>query len=87
VIRSGDREWRADAAPGAAAPGADEPDADTSGAGVLTLTVDPFELGRALSGRRSVDQIRAFDWSADPGPHLAAFTWGPFTVRETPLVE
>jgi len=54
---------------------------------VETLTADPFEFGRAISGRRSLDQIRAFDWSTDPEPYLAAFTFGPFTPRAADLVE
>jgi uncharacterized protein (TIGR03083 family) len=54
---------------------------------VETLTVDPFELGRALTGRRSADQIRAFGWSTDPEPYLGAFEFGPFTLRPTALRE
>ncbi|MGZ8763282.1 MAG: maleylpyruvate isomerase family mycothiol-dependent enzyme, partial [Acidimicrobiia bacterium] len=55
---------------------------------VETLTADPFELGRALTGRRSADQIRALGWSTRPEPYLAAFTsLGPFTTRPTDLVE
>jgi hypothetical protein len=30
-----------------------------------TLTVDRFDLVRALTGRRSSAQIRAFDWDGD----------------------
>lgn len=52
-----------------------------------TLRAEPFELLRALSGRRSVVQIRAMDWSTDPEPWLAAFTFGPFTPRPDDLVE
>jgi len=54
---------------------------------VETLIVDAFELGRALTGRRSPDQVRAFGWSTDPEPYLAAFELGPFTLRSTDLVE
>ena len=52
-----------------------------------TLTIEPFEFLRAATGRRSATQIRAFDWSTDPEPYLAAFTVGPFTPRSTDLVE
>lgn len=38
------------------------------------------EVYLALSGRRSASRLRAMDWSADPRPWLAAFSWGPFTV-------
>lgn len=40
---------------------------------VATVTADPFELARAASGRRSPDQIRAYDWDGDPEPFLDLF--------------
>lgn len=46
---------------------------------------DAFEITRALFGRRSLDQIAAFDWSGDPAPYVTLFSF--FTPRETPLVE
>jgi uncharacterized protein (TIGR03083 family) len=52
-----------------------------------TLSADRFELLRALTGRRSASQLRGLDWDGDPEPHLAAFTWGPFTVAATDVVE
>jgi uncharacterized protein (TIGR03083 family) len=52
-----------------------------------TLATDPFELFRALTGRRSADQIRQFEWTVEPGPYLPLFGLGPFAVRETSLVE
>jgi uncharacterized protein (TIGR03083 family) len=54
---------------------------------VETVTADPFEFGRAVSGRRSLAQIRSLDWSTDPEPYLPAFSFGPFTPRATDLVE
>lgn len=57
--------------------GGDEPDA--------TLRTDRFELFRALSGRRSLDQIRSYDWDGDPEPFLGYFY--PYGVREGSLVE
>jgi uncharacterized protein (TIGR03083 family) len=36
-----------------------------------SVAADRFELVRALSGRRSRDQIRVFDWEGDPEPYLA----------------
>lgn len=51
-----------------------------------TVTADPFELARAASGRRSPEQVRAFDWGgADPEPFLACFF--PYGIREDALVE
>jgi uncharacterized protein (TIGR03083 family) len=52
---------------------------------VATLTGDPFELARAASGRRSPDQIRAYDWDGDPEPFIVLFY--PYGLRESALVE
>lgn len=47
--------------------------------------VERFELFRALSGRRSPDQIRSWDWTGDPDPYLELFyLYGP---RTEPIVE
>jgi hypothetical protein len=51
----------------------------------LTVKVDPFELHRALFGRRSRDQMRAFAWSGDPEPYMAIIpVFGP---TETDILE
>jgi uncharacterized protein (TIGR03083 family) len=55
------------------------------GEAVATVTADPFELARAASGRRSSDQIRAYDWEGDPQPFLPLFY--PYGVRADALVE
>lgn len=58
------------------------------GAGEPTATVraDRFELFRAMTGRRSLDQIRAFEWDGDAEP--GALVLRPvFTARDTALVE
>jgi uncharacterized protein (TIGR03083 family) len=34
------------------------------------VEADRFEIFRALAGRRSTGQIRAFDWTGDPEPYL-----------------
>jgi uncharacterized protein (TIGR03083 family) len=52
---------------------------------VATVTADPFELARAVSGRRSPDQVRAFGWNGDPEPFIDLFY--PYGVREEALVE
>lgn len=36
-----------------------------------TLRVEPYELARALLGRRSLAQMQAYDWEGDPTPYLA----------------
>jgi uncharacterized protein (TIGR03083 family) len=38
------------------------------------VEADRFELLRALTGRRTHDQVRAFAWSVDPGPYLPVFS-------------
>ncbi|MGH9263944.1 MAG: maleylpyruvate isomerase family mycothiol-dependent enzyme [Acidimicrobiales bacterium] len=60
---------------------------DGEAGAVATLDVSPFELFRALTGRRSTAQIARLDWSADPSPYLPAFEFGTFTTRTTDLVE
>jgi hypothetical protein len=50
-----------------------------------TVTADPFELARAASGRRSWDQVRAFEWEGNPEPFKPLFY--PYGVREDALAE
>ncbi|MDQ3877155.1 MAG: maleylpyruvate isomerase family mycothiol-dependent enzyme [Actinomycetota bacterium] len=51
------------------------------------LTAPRFELMRALTGRRSLAQIKLLDWEGDPEPYLGAFRWGPFRPRSEDLLE
>jgi uncharacterized protein (TIGR03083 family) len=46
-----------------------------------------YELFRALAGRRTLDQVRGWDWSADPEPFLSLGLPYPFTWAETPLAD
>jgi uncharacterized protein (TIGR03083 family) len=59
----------------------------TAGEGTPGATVrgSAFELLRALTGRRSTDQIRALDWDGDAEPYLAIFATYP--MRDDPLDE
>ena len=50
-----------------------------------TVRASRFEFFRALSGRRSPDQIRAYDWTGDPEPYLSYFY--PYGIREDALIE
>lgn len=50
-----------------------------------TVKASRFEFFRALSGRRSPDQIRAYEWTGDPEPYISYFF--PYGVRETAVVE
>jgi hypothetical protein len=49
------------------------------------VSADPFELARAVNGRRSPEQIRAFDWEGDPEPFMHLFY--PYGPRSEALVE
>jgi hypothetical protein len=49
------------------------------------VAADPFELFRALSGRRSLDQVRALAWVGDPEPYLELFA--PYPMPASPLIE
>jgi uncharacterized protein (TIGR03083 family) len=53
---------------------------------VKVVAPSGFELFRAILGRRSMDQVAAWEWSGDPSAVLAGgfFLFGP---RPTPLVE
>lgn len=52
-----------------------------------TLDIEPFELFRAATGRRSATQIKAYSWTVDPEPYVAAFTFGPFTIAPADIEE
>lgn len=59
----------------AAVAGAGEPSA--------TVRAPEFELFRALSGRRSREQVAAFDWDGDSAPYLDAFCiFGPLRDQD-----
>jgi uncharacterized protein (TIGR03083 family) len=58
---------------------------DGEGTVLATVRAPRFELFRAMTGRRSADQIRAYEW--DPEPHVEALVIGLFTPRPTQLVE
>jgi uncharacterized protein (TIGR03083 family) len=57
--------------------GAGEPAATVSG--------DAYEMARAFMGRRSLDQIRGFDWTGEPVPYLPHFS--VFAPRTDALIE
>jgi uncharacterized protein (TIGR03083 family) len=47
------------------------------------VTGADYDVLRSFTGRRTPGQIRALEWSADPGPWLPAFTWAAFTPPAT----
>lgn len=59
----------------------------TGGEAEASVTAPAFELLRAFSGRRSLDQIRGYDWSADAETWLPAFTFGPFRPSTAAIEE
>jgi uncharacterized protein (TIGR03083 family) len=66
------------------------PDGDAPTDGVTpaaTLSAAPYELMRAIAGRRAPGQISRFEWSVDPERYLPAFGFGPFEARSTDLVD
>jgi hypothetical protein len=50
------------------------------------LTVSAYEAARAMLGRRSLDQIRAWSWGVEPSDDLVAAI-PVFAPRPDPLVE
>jgi len=59
----------------------------TAGDGEPSATVKAsrFELFRALSGRRSPEQLGAYEWDGDPEPYISYFY--PYGIRKEALVE
>jgi uncharacterized protein (TIGR03083 family) len=53
---------------------------------VARVRAPRFELLRAVTGRRSIGQIAAFDWDARPRPDLLVVS-PPFSARPDDLVE
>jgi uncharacterized protein (TIGR03083 family) len=52
-----------------------------------TLSGTPFDLLRAMTGRRSSAQVRALDWDGDADVFIPAFEFGPFTFPAADLAE
>ena len=52
------------------------------GAGEPVVSVDlpPLEALGLLTGRRTRDEVRGYQWSGEIDPWLPAFTWGPFVL-------
>jgi len=51
----------------------------------VVVTVPVYDLFRALAGRRSADQVREWEWSADPEPFIDAGLPYPFHWASAPL--
>jgi 2-polyprenyl-6-methoxyphenol hydroxylase-like FAD-dependent oxidoreductase len=56
-----------------------------AGPPAAVLEAAPFELFRALSGRRSAGQVRALAWDGDPEPYLDVLS--PYPMPPSPLLE
>jgi hypothetical protein len=50
-----------------------------------TLRISRFEFARAATGRRSAEQIAAYEWDGEPRAELLVAI--PFTIRSAALVE
>jgi hypothetical protein len=46
----------------------------------VTVIAPAYELFRALAGRRTQEQVQAWDWDQDPSPYLAGRTSVPFLL-------
>ena len=53
----------------------------------VSLRGSSFELLRAATGRRSVEQLREMDWDGDVESMIPAFTWGPLHPSEKRIDE
>jgi uncharacterized protein (TIGR03083 family) len=53
----------------------------------VVLTGDAFGLLRAMTGRRSVAQLRAMEWQGDCEAVLPAFAFGPFEPAAVDIEE
>jgi len=53
----------------------------------VVVTGKPFELLRAITGRRSVEQLRKLQWKGDCEIAIPAFWWGPLHPAEKPIAE
>lgn len=67
--------------------GADPPIDVVGAEPAATAEASAFEWVRALTGRRSVEQIRRFKWSGDPEPYLPACAFGPFRPADADIDE
>ena len=56
-----------------------------AGDSIATVTADRFDLFRAISGRRSADQIRAMAWDGDPDPFIDFVS--PYRLPDRALIE
>jgi uncharacterized protein (TIGR03083 family) len=58
-----------------------------AGGAEVILTAEPFELLRAITGRRSVGQLREMEWKGDYESAIPAFWWGPLHPADTTINE
>lgn len=92
-LQAGIARWRGELAAAEApvlriiAPGLREWWAGEAAANAASVTADPYELYRALYGRRSRAQVEAWQWSSDPAPWLDLGLPFPFTWALADIVD
>jgi uncharacterized protein (TIGR03083 family) len=60
---------------------------EVGGTPVATIEASRFEVLRATTGRRSVDEVTAYGWDPEPQPELLLASADIFTFRPSPLNE
>jgi uncharacterized protein (TIGR03083 family) len=53
----------------------------------VTVEGTPFDLLRAVTGRRNEEQLRELKWTGDYEAAIPAFTWGPFRPADSRIDE
>jgi hypothetical protein len=60
---------------------------EPQGAPVGRVSGSLYDIFRAVTGRRSANQVRQLEWSVAPEPFLPVFGFGPFALRSTDLID
>ena len=52
-----------------------------------SVSAETFEMFRALGGRRSKEQVLAYNWDGDPAPYMEKWLSGPFGWPDADVTE
>ena len=86
-VLAGDEQMLAEVAAERAANAVMSGDCFPAGEPIGAVEAPAFELFRALTGRRSENQIRRYRWTLDPEPYFVAFQTRPFTTSPQDVEE